>query len=225
MKVAGVVRTHFADRWSWLAWPWIILGISFVCNLVIASTVSEEIKTGGLVSIFIYMLVLGIISVGQMFPFLIAFGVRRKDFFLGTAVTVVLTCGATTVILLAMGWLEKLTNYWGGKLHFFRVAYILEGPLLQDFWISFALLLNLFFCGFAISALYRKFGRNGTFAFFILLGLTLTCMFYVVSFYDKWQAIADWVSGLTVISLANGAFLLTLLYAGAAYLMLRKATN
>jgi len=223
-RVYGIVKTHLADRWSWLLLPWIILGISFACNLLIASSVGDEIKTGGLASIYVYMLVIGIICVGQTFPFLIGFGARRKDFFFGTAATIGLVGALIAVLVLLLGWIERSTDYWGVELHFFNVDYLTEGSAILSFWVLFTLVLNLFFMGFAISSLYRKFGRNGLYLLFISLGVGFTVAGYLIQRNDGWGKVFDLLGGLSLAELANGAFALTLVYAGISYLCLRKAT-
>jgi hypothetical protein len=223
-RVTGIVKTHLTDRLSWLMLPWIILGSSFAVNVIIGSLIDEEIKTGGLASIFIYMMVIGIVSVGQTYPFLISFGARRKDYFLGTSATIALVSVGTAIALLLAGYVERVTDYWGIGLHFFAVPYLTDGSLLSQFWIFFILMMNLFFCGFAIGAVYRKVGRNGLFGVFIVLGLALTIAFYLTTYFDKWASVLDWVVCISVLELANGLLVLTLVYVAASYGLLRKAT-
>jgi len=223
-RVAGIVKTHVTDLWSWVTMPWMILGISFTVNVLIASMSGEKIETGGLASIFVYVLVLGIGSVGQTFPFLIGFGARRKDFFLGTTATIALIGGGTVILLLVLGYIERQTGYWGIDLHFFNIAYVTDGPLFQKFWVQFSIMLNFFFVGFAISSLYRRFGRNGLYFFFIVIGVAGTFGSFLISMYDKWYAVFDWFADLAVLELANGLFILTLVYVGLSYLLLRKAS-
>ncbi|MFB9278874.1 hypothetical protein [Cohnella cellulosilytica] len=223
-RVAGIVKTHMTDAFSWLMLPWIILGSSFVINVIIGSLSGEEIKTGGLASIFIYMLVIGIISVGQTFPFLISFGARRTDYFLGTTATAALVSVVTAVLLLVIGFIERATGHWGIDLYFFNVPYLTDGPLLTQFWVFFIIMMNLFFFGFVIAAIYRRLGRNGMFGVFLGVGLVFTVAFYLISYYDNWEPIWNWIWGISVLELANRLLVLTLLYAGLSYLLLRRAT-
>lgn len=222
-RVVGIMKTHLADRWSWLILPWLIMGISFVCNLIIGGISGDKIYTGGLASIYIYMLVLGIISVGQTFPFLIGFSARRKDYFLGTTATIAVISVISAIVLCLIGYVERETDNWGVQLYFFNVKYLSDGPLLERLWVNFTLMINLFFMGFTIACIYRKFGRNGMYFFFIGLGLVLTIGSYLISLFDKWKTIFDWLADLAVIDLANGLFVLTLLYVFFSYLLLRKA--
>ncbi len=223
-RVAGIIRTHLTDKWSWLFLPWIILMSSFFCNLVIAGAAGDKIYTGGLASIFIYMLVLGILSVGQTFPFIIGFGARRKDYFLGTTATITIISIAASVILLLVGYIETQTDGWGVDLHFFHLPYVSDGNVITRTWVLFSFMINFFFMGFTISCIHRKFGRNGLYAFFILAAIIITLSVYLISSYGNWDAIFDWFAETSAAQFASGMFILTLVYIGLSYLMLRKAT-
>jgi len=223
-RVSGIVRTHLTDYLSWTLLPWIIMGFSFVINLIIGSLVDEEVKSGGLGSLFIYMMVLGIVSIAQTFPFLVSFGARRKDYFLGTAATIAFVSAGSAIVLILIGYLERATNHWGMDLYFFNFFSLTDGPVLERFWFFFAGMIHLYYLGFAIGAVYRRFGRNGLFGFFIAVGLAFTCAFYLIGYYGKWQSIWNWVSGISVFELANGLVASMLIYVAASYLMLRKST-
>lgn len=223
-RVAGIIRTHLTDKLSWTIIPWAVLASSFVCNLIIGGVSDDKIYTGGLASIFVYMLVLGITSIGQTFPFLIGLSVRRKDYFLGTTATVVIISVVSAIVLILIGFIEQQSNQWGVDLYFFKVPYLTDGPLLEQFWIFFNLMINLFFCGFIIASIHRRFGRNGLYFFFIILSLVITASVYLITWNKKWKVLLDWLADITVIELASGLLVLTLIYIGLSYLLLRKAT-
>jgi hypothetical protein len=191
---------------------------------LIAGSAEDKIYTGGVASIFIYMMVLGITSVGQTFPFLIGFGARRKDYFLGTTATITIISIASSFILLLLGYIEMQSEGWGVELHFFHLPYIGDGSVLSRTWVLFSFMIHLFFLGFAISCIHRKFGRNGLYAFFILTGIILTLSSYLITQYGDWKAIIDWFGETSAAQIASGSFVLTLVYVWFSYLMLRKAT-
>lgn len=223
-KVKGIVRTHLADYWSWLLIPLFILGISFTINLIIGISIGEELKTGGLSSIFVYMFVVGIISVGQTFPFLIGFGARRRDFFLGSSATIALFGVGWVTVLLILAWIERQTGYWGGNLHYFNIDHLMAGSMLEQFWLLFATMIHMFFGGFVIACLYRRFGRNGLYFFFIALMLALTCLGYSITYFGDWIALFEWLMDLSALVIASGLFVLALVYVAFSYAFIRKAT-
>ena len=56
------------------------------------------------------------------------------------------------------------------------------------------------------------------------MGLVFTVAFYLISYYGNWEPIWNWIWGISVLELANRLLVLTLLYAGLSYLLLRRAT-
>lgn len=226
-RISGVIRTHFTDRFGWFFLPWIIIMSSFFINLIVSGTIGEEIYTGGLVSIHIYMLVLGIVNVVQTFPFIIGFGVRRKDYFAGTIASIAIISIAYGIVLWALGYIENdITGGWGTKLHFFHLPYISEGSAVGQIWFQASLMFHLFFLGFMISCIYRRFGRAGTYTFFISLFLLLTITAFLISFYEMWKDILDWFKYISISAteLASILFLISLIYLLFSHLLLRRAT-
>jgi len=107
-RIIGVMKTQLQDRFGWIFLPWIIMLSSFTVNLIIGSTMGDEsFYTGGLASIYVYMLVLGIMSVVQTFPFLIGFGVRRKDYFWGTSLSICAVSFVSAFALWLLGYVES----------------------------------------------------------------------------------------------------------------------
>ncbi|MFC5470582.1 hypothetical protein ACFPPD_17965 [Cohnella suwonensis] len=223
-KPFGIVKTYLTDKWSWVALPWVILFSSFSINLLLAGSIGDEMTTGGLASIFIYTFVLGIISLSQTFPFIIGFGARRKDYFAGTAATISIVGACSSVALAVLAWIERQSDGWGVHLHFFSLPYFSDGSTPMTALFFFGAMTNLFFAGFVISSIHRKFGRNGLFLFFALIGLALTATFYLLSYYEGWQMLGDWLDGGTLLQLTGTLLAITFVYGAASYALLRRAT-
>lgn len=226
-RIAGVMKTHLKDRWGWIFLPWIIIMSSFVVNLIIGGTIGDKMYTGGLASIHIYMLVLGIVNVAQTFPFAIGFGARRKDYFTGTIATIVVISLASAIVLWALGYIENdLTGGWGVEMHFFHLPYISEGSAAGQIWFQASLMFHLFFCGFVISCIFRRFGRAGIYTVFISLSLVLTVTTFLISYYKKWGDILDWLKQIemSATELASVLFVISLVYLLFSHLLLRRST-
>lgn len=71
-RVNNVIKLHMRNKMSWLLIPWIILGANFVISLIFGLSLNdgETMNTGGLASIFIYMLVTGAVTLKDTFPLL-----------------------------------------------------------------------------------------------------------------------------------------------------------
>ncbi|WP_379137142.1 hypothetical protein [Paenibacillus sp. sgz500958] len=225
-RIAGVMRTQLQDRLGWIFLPWIIMLSSFAINWILGYTMQEEqFYTGGLASIYVYMLVLGVMSVIQSFPFVIGFGVRRKDYFWGTLATITSMSAVFAVLLWVLGYVEsELTGGWGAHVHFFHLPYIGDGSAIAQIWVSFSLLIHFFFLGFIISCIHRRFGRAGTFTLLTAIPLILTVTLVLINYYKLWSDLGDWFSGVNSVELATGLFGLSLIYSLLSYLLLRRST-
>ncbi len=223
-RISSVVRMHLKDRLGWFMLPWAILGSSFVVNLGIASFVEEPITTGGLASIYIYMIIAGIVSLVQTYPFAVGFTVRRQDYLVGTLATMAGISAFSAIVIVLLGAIEKETG-WGVDLNFFNLGYLSDGNLLSQWWVHFGFMLSMLVGGFVISSIHRKFGKNGMFAFFIAVSLILSVAIFIVSANDGWDAIGRWLKDHppTAAELSTFMFLLSVIFGFVSHLLLRKA--
>ncbi|MBP1990643.1 hypothetical protein [Paenibacillus eucommiae] len=225
-RTMSVVRMHTIDKFNWMILPWIIMFSSFTVNLIIGYFLGGEqpMYTGGIISLFIFLMVIGIITPVQMFPFALGFSVRRKDFFFGVTLIAVLFSAFSAIALLLLSLVEGWTGRWGVNLHFFSLPYVNDGSRIEQFILYFALMLCFFFTGFIISSMYRRFGKSGVFTFFIAIFLLLTIIGFVGNFYGWWLELFNFVSKQTAFQLSLCTIPVTIVCALLSYLMLRKST-
>ncbi len=223
-RISSVVRMHLKDRLGWFMLPWAILGSSFVVNLGIAAFVEEPITTGGLASIYIYMIIAGIVSLVQTYSFAIGFTVRRQDYFVGTLAMMAGISAFSAIVIVLLGAIEKETG-WGVDLNFFHLGYLSDGNLLTQWWVHFGFMLSMLVGGFVISSIHRKFGKNGLFTFFIAISLILSVVIFIVTANDGWDAIGRWLKDhpSTAAELSAYMLLLSVIFGFASHLLLRKA--
>ncbi|MFC5528654.1 hypothetical protein [Cohnella yongneupensis] len=224
-RITGVIRIYLKDRWGWTYLPWIILLSSFVVNFSIAAVSDVPITTGGLASIYIYLLVAGILGVAQTFPFAIGFTVRRKDYVIGTLATMSLLSAIFSAMLVLLANIEGGTGGWGVDLTFFNLDYLNDGGVFARLWVNFGFMLHLYVLGYLFGSIYRKFGRTGMFALFVALSLLLTVASFLVTYYDGWDNIGNWINDhpSTAAELSTYLLPLTAIYASVSYLLLRRA--
>lgn len=225
-RIASVMKIHFRDRWMWLIVPWgFVLLPSFIVNYVISFFLSEPLYTGGLSSIYIYMMIAGVLTLHQTFPFAIGLSVRRTDYFLGTIAAVVANSALLTIVLFVFSTAEHdWTTRWGTDLHFFHLPHVHDGSPIELIVMSFAVLMHLFFLGFAISGVHRRFGAIGLYTFFALLLVSLTVVGFLGTYYEWWGRIFGWLAEHSAFQLAMWTVPVTVFYVIASYLLLRKAT-
>lgn len=225
--VAGVVKMHARNKLAWFFLPWFILLISLAVNLFIGFLLGgkTEIFTGGLSSIYVFMLILGPVSLRDTFAFALGFSVRRADYLLGTVLMVLVTSAVTALLLFLLSLLEStLLLGWGVGVHFFHLPYLNNGSLLEQFWVYFVPLVSLYFLGFAIGCIHRRFGSTGMWIFFGLAVLLASAFTLISTYLRWWGMLFAWLSQFSAFEFALWMVPLTAVYALISYALLRKAT-
>ncbi|BBH19108.1 hypothetical protein Back11_04530 [Paenibacillus baekrokdamisoli] len=226
-RIPAVVNIHWRDKTVWLVVPWLILTSSFVVNLVVGLFMKEGeyIYSGGLASIFIYILVVGILTLSQSFPFALGLSVRRTDYFLGTGIAALGISFITGILLYLLSFIENdLTDGWGVRVHFFHLPYLNDGTPLEQLFIYFMSMLAIFFFGFMIASIYRRFGRMGMFVCSLLVLVFGTIGSYMMTHFGLWMDMFEVLKPLSAFMLALWLIPITACTTGISYLLLRRAS-
>ena len=191
--LVNVGRYHLVDRLTWLALPWGIMAFSFLVNIGIALSVPASphgIYTGGLVSLYVFLLICGALSMTRSLPFGLMMGISRRTYYLGTtllvlALGVVYGLGADAA---AGSWSAPRT---GGvsRLHFFRVPWIMDGPWYQTWLTSFVLLVVFFLYGMWYGLVFRRWSVPGLVAFVAAQILVALLAVVAVSTTHSWSGV------------------------------------
>ncbi len=213
-----VARYHLVLPWLALGLPWAILAISFTVNLVIFSFVPQVPNatpnyTGGVASIYLFFLVIGINSIGRSLPFGLALGVSRRSFYTGTALLGVAVAFVDGLALTVLQAIERATDGWGANMHFFQVPYILDGPWYLTWLTSFVGLALLWVWGMWFGIVYRRWNLFGSVAFIAAQATVLLVAVLLVVWADAWSGVGHFFTGLTAAGLTG-------LLAGLAALLL-----
>jgi len=203
--LVNVARYHLVDRVTYLALPWGVMAFSFLVNVAIAALVPSPggSYTGGLVTIYIFLLICGALSMTRSLPFGLMLGASRRAYYLGTALLVV-TLGAVYGLgLTVLQAVERATGGWGLTLHFFRVPWIMDGPWYQTWLTSFVLLVLFFLYGMWYGLVYRRWSVPGMVAFIAAQVLVALGVLAVVSVTDNWLAVGQFFATLTAPALTG----------------------
>src|SRR6185437_2541091 len=87
----SIARYHLVDRMTYLVLPWGAMMFSFLVNLVIATEVApvpNGYYTGGVVTLYCFLFVCGVLSMTRSLSFGLMLGVSRRAYYLGTALLV-----------------------------------------------------------------------------------------------------------------------------------------
>ena len=227
-SLVKVARLHLVDRFSYTWLVWGVLAFTFVINLatfaVVPRTQASGNFTGALVTICIFMIVIGLQAATRFLPFALALGVSRRTYYLGTVLLVVALCALYAAILTALWALEGATNGWGLQMHFFRVPWILDGPWYQVLVTNGVLLGLVFLFGLWSGLIYRRFGLIGTVAFSALWVVAVVGAVLLITWRQWWPAVGSYLSELNILAASGILALVAVTIAGGGYLTIRRIT-
>ncbi len=257
-RIASVMAMHARDRVTWLVIPTSISAAGFAIVWFMALFIAllwgggTPVYTGALATFYFVMLVTGIGAVIRAFPFAVGFGMRRRDYLLGTLAMGGAASAAWAILLGLLSLVEaNVIKNWVVGLHYFHLPFFSDGaPLRQfcwsyyhdaacaqsdpnyahggaplgQFWVFFVLLLFLYLLGVLLGSIYQRFGRTGEYSFFAVAFLLLSVFLLLSSYWSWWGAIFGWLAQQTAAGLAWWLVPLMALFALASYALLRKAT-
>jgi len=223
----NVARYHLVDRITYVALPWGTLAFSFLVNLVIASQVAPDVNsyyTGGLLSIYVFLLICGALSMTRSLPFALMLGLSRRSYYLGTALLVVCLGIVYGLALAVLQVIERATEGWGVDMHFFRIPGILDGPWYLTWLTSFVLLVLFFLYGMWYGLVYRRCSLPGLVAFIAAQILVVLAVVVAISMADSWHALGDFFSTATASALTGVLAAITVAMGVGGFTTLRKVT-
>lgn len=226
--VRTVLNMHTRGKWLSLLWPCIGWLIHFCVSMIVMLMIllfggTIAYYPGGIIAICMILFVAGILILNDTFPFALGFGVRRTDYVLGTAAMMMTLSAITAVFWLLCSLLEVVTGGWGLRLFYFHLPYFSDGSLIEQFWVYFMLLANLFFLGFVIGSVYRRIGGIGMLIFLFIVFLLASSFSLISTYLHWWGVLFHWFSQYTALELALWLLPLTALYLLVSYLLLRRA--
>ncbi|WP_454193348.1 hypothetical protein [Paenibacillus sp. Marseille-Q7038] len=220
--IKTVMRTHLVDYWLWLFVPLIVLTSSFIVNLLVSISIGS-FTTGGLISIYGFVMSVGMAVIPINFSFSLSFGIRRKDYFLGTISLFLLFSLFDSIALTVLREIEQLTSGWGTGLHFFDVPILSSLSFLHLILLNFVVISHLFLFGFLLSSIVRRFGKLVLTSLLLLTVILLGTGSVLMTYWKYWDEFGRWVMTYQTDILWFLAPL-TLLYALLCYMWLRKST-
>jgi hypothetical protein len=227
-NLVKVARLHLVDRFSYTWLVWGVLAFTFVVNVAIFAVVPQTQPdgnfTGALVTIYIFMAVIGVQAATKFLPFAFTLGMSRRTYYLGTVALVVGLCLVYAAILTMLWWLEGVTNGWGLQLHFFRVPWILGGPWYQVLVTNFVLMSFVFLFGLVAGLIYRRFALLGSVVFYASLTLLVVLGIMVITWRQAWPAVGSFVANLNILTASGLVAVIAAAFAVGGYLTIRRIT-
>ena len=225
--LVNVGRYHLVDRITWLALPWGIMAFSFLVNIGVALAVPaspDGIYTGGLVSLYIFMLLCGSLSMTRSLPFGLMMGISRRTYYAGTAL-LVLTLGVVYGLgLTLLQLIERATNGWGLNLHYFRIPWILNGPWYETWLTSFVLLVAFVLYGMWYGLVFRRWSVPGLVAFIAAQILVALLAVIAVSATGSWSGVGHFFTTVTALAVTGVLAVIALAMGFGGLTTLRRVT-
>ena len=202
----NIARYHLVDRLTYLALPWGVMVFSFLVNLAIATVVPHSPHgyfTGGLVTIYVFLLISGALSMTRSLPFGLMLGVSRRGYYLGTALLIVVLGAVYGLGLTVLQAVERATGGWDLGVHFFRVPWIMDGPWYVTWLTSFLLLVLFFLYGMWYGLVYRRWSLPGLATFIAAQVLVALAAVVAVSLTHHWAAVGHFFTTITAPALTS----------------------
>ena len=226
--IVKVGRLHLIDRVSYAVLPWGILAFTFLVNVVIFSLVPappEGFYTGSLLSIYIFMIVLGVLSMTKTVPFAFTLGVSRRTYYLGTVGLAVATSAVWAALLTALWAIEGWTDGWGLQMHLFRVPWVFDGPWYQVLLTSFVLLVTMFLAGMWYGLANRRWGIPGVLALTATLVVVVLILIVAIILTDSWSAVGRYLGDLDLVGATGIIALIAVLLGLCGFATIRRITT
>src|SRR6185437_13674002 len=223
----SIARYHLVDRMTYLVLPWGAMMFSFLVNLVIATEVApvpNGYYTGGVVTLYCFLFVCGVLSMTRSLSFGLMLGVSRRAYYLGTALLVLVLGVVYGLGLTALQAIERATGGWGLGVNFFRVPWILDGPWYETWLTAFVLLVLFFLYGMWYGLVYRRWSLPGLVAFIAAQILVVLAVVVAISMTDSWHAFGDFFSTATASALTGVLAAITVAMGVGGFTTLRKVT-
>ena len=224
-RIVNVARMQVLNRMTFIGIPLIILGGSFLLSLLVFALIPVtgfKYAGGAPLAPIWYYIGAGVYGLTLSFPFSQAMSVTRREFFLGTMLTALLSSLAMSILFTIGGFIEDATNGWGMHGVFFRTPWVWEhGPLAS--LVTYLTLCFLMFCiGFAFAIVYKRWGVTWLVTGLIALALILVGVIFLLTKLDAWSAVGEVFTALGAMSIAVFGLILALVIAATSYLALRR---
>jgi hypothetical protein len=237
-----IARYHLVLPWMVLGLPWGALTLSFVVNLAIFAFVPTSYHealtsqglvrvanpahnfTGGLATLYVFFLVIGINSIGRSLPFGLALGASRRSFYTGTALFGVVLAFVDGLLLTALQAIERATGGWGERMHFFQIPYILDGPWYLTGLTSFVALALLFVWGMWFGIVHRRWNLFGSVTFIAAQVIVVVAAVLILVWADAWLRVGHFFTGLTAVGFTGVLAALALLLLAGGQATIRRAS-
>lgn len=237
-RIANVVKLQFANPYTVLTAPWVILTMIFLVNLAIwwiimsqvtdpadRADVSEGFSySGASLFIFVYMMVVAIQSMNRTFSFALGMSVTRRDYYIGSALTFTLLSAIFAAGMTLLGEIEEATDGWGVGGRMFTSIYFGDGSWSERFAIIFLALMFFFFIGAVAATVFVRWKAIGLTTLAVVVAFVVLGVVALITFTQNWGRVGEWFATAGFLGSALWSLVITAIAAVAGFFILRRAT-
>jgi hypothetical protein len=226
-RLVNVARYHLIDGLNYVVLPWGVLAVTCLLDIVISALVPRgtgDSYQSAVVVIYIFLFVLGVLSMTRSLPFALALGMSRRTYYLGTALLIGAMAAGYGLALTVLSLVEGATGGWGLSVHLFRVPWILAGPWYQTWLTSFVGLILLFAYGMWYGLVYRRWSILGLVGFAVAQALVVLAAVAAISLSGNWPAFGHFFGSVTVPGLVGALAALAVVMGLGGFSTLRRVT-
>lgn len=224
--LVNIGRYHLVDRFQYGILPASILALVFAANALVAGTLRswEEgaLFTGGLAALYVFLVVQGSMSMSRSLPFALALGLSRRNYYLGTlglgvVIAVVYSLGVT-----ALQVAEAATGGWWLRMHFFRIAWVLDGPWPLTWLTAFVFMALLFSYGMCWGLIYWRWNVLGAVCYLAAQLVVVVGFVVAVTWLEAWSVVGDFIAALSPLGVTGLAALLAVVFSAGGFATIRR---
>ncbi|MFK3980396.1 ABC transporter permease [Micromonospora sp. NPDC050397] len=228
-RVLTATRIQLITWPALVGWPWGIVGSSFLINLALFSAIGDDIpdgpQTGGLLSIYVVLMVSAGQSITQFFSFSLGLSLTRRTFYAATSLLVVAESLVFGVLIYLLKLVERATDGWGISMRFFGLSFMNSDNPLAQIVIYTVPFVVLGYFGICAALVHKRWGMGGLYLVSIALLFLFGLLGVLVTWQRWWPAVGQWFADQSPLSLFAGwPALLAVALATVGLLTIRRAT-
>lgn len=227
-RTMNVIRMQLVNRETFIWVPLIVLGGAFLLTLAIyailvSNGVTGPFYSGAAQAPMWYFAVVGAQALTLTFPFSQAMSVTRREFYLGTLLTAMLSAAGLAIVMVTFGLIEDASGGWGMNGYIFHIPWLSDsGPAVAA--LAFFSLSMLFFAfGFWGATIWKRYRAIGLTIALLGLAVVLIGLFWLTARLNAWTAVFLWIVDQGVLGLSLWGLALLAVLAGSSYITLRRA--
>ncbi|ADB72992.1 hypothetical protein [Geodermatophilus obscurus] len=209
-RVLAAARLQLVHPMAILGVPWMVGALSFAINWAvwrivdIRSLQGEDGFTGGVLALYITVLIVFVQAVTQLMPFAMGISLSRRSYFLGTCLVGVGMALGFGTLLAVLDAVEAATGGWGVGLQFWTPPPVDVDGFLPQVAVSGAPMLALIAAGVGMGVVTKRWGPSAVWGLIIGGLVVLGGAAVLVTWMRAWTDVGRWLIDQSVMTLAVG---------------------